>query len=276
MPPAGDEISRLAQTLNEMLARLQAAVEHERRFVADASHELRTPLALLRTELDLALRRPRSREELESALRSAADETQRLSRLAEDLLLIARADQGPLPIRQEDVAVEDLLARRRDAIREPGELARARASSQRERAARRCRPASRRPGAREPRGQRPHARRGHGRASGRGARRLRRASRQRRRLRVSRPGSGTAPSTASAVPTRRAAAAGRGSGSRSWSSSPARTAAAPVSATPRREERTCGSRFRLRVSGPSSRSRLYLSPRVEGLTRLTSVVDQEA
>jgi signal transduction histidine kinase len=110
VPPAGDEISRLAQTLNEMLARLQAAVEHERRFVADASHELRTPLALLRTELDLALRRPRSREELESALRSAADETQRLSRLAEDLLLIARADQGPLPIRREVVAAEDLLS----------------------------------------------------------------------------------------------------------------------------------------------------------------------
>ena len=93
-----------------MLARLQAAVEHERRFVADASHELRTPLALLRTELDLALRRPRSREELESALRSAAIETQRLSRLADDLLLIARADQGPLPIRREVLAAGDLLA----------------------------------------------------------------------------------------------------------------------------------------------------------------------
>jgi signal transduction histidine kinase len=110
VPPAGDEVSRLAVTLNEMLARLQAAVEHERRFVADASHELRTPLALLQTELDLALRRPRSREELESALRSAAEETQRLSRLAEDLLLIARADQGPLPVRLEDVAAADLLA----------------------------------------------------------------------------------------------------------------------------------------------------------------------
>jgi two-component system, OmpR family, sensor kinase len=110
VPPAGDEVSRLAQTLNEMLARLQAAVEHERRFVADASHELRTPLALLQTELDLALRRPRSREELENALRSAADDTQRLSRLADDLLLIARADQGPLPIRREVVAAGDLLA----------------------------------------------------------------------------------------------------------------------------------------------------------------------
>jgi two-component system, OmpR family, sensor kinase len=110
VPPSGDEVSRLAQTLNEMLARLQAAVEHERRFVADASHELRTPLALLRTELDLALRRPRSREELESALRSAADETQRLSRLADALLLIARADQGQLPIQRTVVAAEELLA----------------------------------------------------------------------------------------------------------------------------------------------------------------------
>jgi signal transduction histidine kinase len=109
VPEARDEISRLARTLNEMLTRLHAAFEHERRFVADASHELRTPLALLRTELDLALRRPRSREELESALRSAAEETQRLSRLADDLLLIARADQGPLPIRREPVAASDLL-----------------------------------------------------------------------------------------------------------------------------------------------------------------------
>ena len=109
VPPAGDEISRLATTLNDMLARLQSAVEHERRFVADASHELRTPLALLRTELDLALRRPRSREELEGALRSAAEETLRLSRLADDLLLIARADQGSLPVRREVVPVGDLL-----------------------------------------------------------------------------------------------------------------------------------------------------------------------
>jgi two-component system, OmpR family, sensor kinase len=110
VPPSGDEISRLAVTLNDMLARLHAAVEHERRFVADASHELRTPLALLQTELELALRRPRSREELEDALRSASEETHRLVRLAEDLLLIARADQGPLPIRREVVEADRLLA----------------------------------------------------------------------------------------------------------------------------------------------------------------------
>jgi two-component system OmpR family sensor kinase len=110
VPRSRDEISRLATTLNEMLARLEAAFEHERRFVANASHELRTPLAMLRTELELALRRPRSHQELEAAVRSAAQETNRLSQLAEDLLLIARADQGALPIRPERIAVDDLFA----------------------------------------------------------------------------------------------------------------------------------------------------------------------
>jgi heavy metal sensor kinase len=109
VPSTHDEISRLAETLNDMLARLEAAFEHERRFVADASHELRTPLALLRTELDLALRRRRTAAELEDALRSAAEETERLSRLAEDLLLIARSDQGGLPVRREPLAVQELL-----------------------------------------------------------------------------------------------------------------------------------------------------------------------
>ena len=109
VPRGGDEISRLATTLNDMLTRLRASFEHERRFVADASHELRTPLALLRTELELALRRPRAPQELEAALRSAFDETVRLSRLADDLLLIARAEQGSLPIRRRDVDAETLL-----------------------------------------------------------------------------------------------------------------------------------------------------------------------
>src|SRR5690242_2887861 len=92
-----------------MLGRLEGALEHERRFVADASHELRTPLALLRTELEVALRRPRTREELEAALRSATEETERLTRLAEDLLLIARGDQDGLPIRRANVSAGDLL-----------------------------------------------------------------------------------------------------------------------------------------------------------------------
>jgi signal transduction histidine kinase len=116
VPTGRDEIARLASTLNEMLARLEtafeherAAIEHERRFISDASHELRTPLALLQTELEVALRRPRPRGELEAALRSAAEETERLTRLAADLLLIARSDQGQLPIRREPVAASALL-----------------------------------------------------------------------------------------------------------------------------------------------------------------------
>jgi two-component system OmpR family sensor kinase len=113
-PRAKDEIGALAQTLNDMLARLEAAVEHERRFVADASHELRTPLALLRAELELALRHPRSRTELEAAIRSAAEETERLTRLAEDLLLIARGDEGRLPIRRELLRSTALLEGVRD------------------------------------------------------------------------------------------------------------------------------------------------------------------
>jgi len=109
VPAGGDEVSRLATTLNDMLSRLEAAFEHERQFVSNASHELRTPLAMLRTELDLALRRPRTQAELEDALRSAAHETNRLSRLAEDLLLIARVDQDALPIRPERLDVEELF-----------------------------------------------------------------------------------------------------------------------------------------------------------------------
>jgi two-component system OmpR family sensor kinase len=111
VPRSRDEISRLATTLNDMLSRLHEAFEHERRFLADASHELRTPLALLRAELELALRRPRSAGELTDALRSAAEETERLSRLAEDLLLLARADQGGgLPVRSKQTSAAELLA----------------------------------------------------------------------------------------------------------------------------------------------------------------------
>jgi signal transduction histidine kinase len=108
VPRTRDEIGDLATTLNDMLGRLEAALEHERRFVADASHELRTPLALLKAELDLALRRPRTAQELRAAVASAAEETDRLVRLAEDLLLIAQADQH-LPLRIETLDVADLV-----------------------------------------------------------------------------------------------------------------------------------------------------------------------
>ena len=110
LPAAHDEIHRLGETLNEMLDRLGSALERERAFVADASHELRTPLALLKAELELATRQQRSHEELERALRSAADETDRLVRLAEDLLLVARADRGKLPLQPSHLKARELLA----------------------------------------------------------------------------------------------------------------------------------------------------------------------
>jgi signal transduction histidine kinase len=96
VPPADDEISRLATTFNELLARLHEALDRERQFVADAGHELRTPLSLLTTELELALRRPRSNTELTTALRSALDDVERLSRLAR-AMLAATADRPRRP-----------------------------------------------------------------------------------------------------------------------------------------------------------------------------------
>jgi heavy metal sensor kinase len=109
IPAADDEIARLGRTLNAMLGRLEDAFARERAFVADASHELRTPLAILKGELELALRDGRSAAELEAALRSAAEETDRLVQLAEDLLVIARSDQGRLPIRRAEVDAAEVL-----------------------------------------------------------------------------------------------------------------------------------------------------------------------
>jgi signal transduction histidine kinase len=109
VPPTGDEIARLGTTLNEMLERLGEALEHERAFVADASHELRTPLAILRTELELALAKGRSPEELRAALASAAEETDRLNQLSEDLLTIAQTERGDLPLRLGRVEAREIF-----------------------------------------------------------------------------------------------------------------------------------------------------------------------
>jgi heavy metal sensor kinase len=122
VPQTQDEVSRLGETLNEMLTRIADGLARERRFVADASHELRTPLALLKTELELALRRARSREELEAAVRAAAENTERLSRIADDLLLLARAEQGRVPIRREPVDVSDVLEAVAERFRPRAEL----------------------------------------------------------------------------------------------------------------------------------------------------------
>ena len=106
---SADEIGALGRTLNAMLDRVEAAVARERRLVGDASHELRTPLTTLRAEVELALRGDRSREELYAALQSAAEEARRMSRLADDLLVLARADHGRLPLNAEPLPVREVL-----------------------------------------------------------------------------------------------------------------------------------------------------------------------
>jgi heavy metal sensor kinase len=94
VPTSGDEIRRLSETWNGMLARLEAAVKRLSQFTADASHELRTPIALIRTTAELTLRRERSPETYREALRQVLLESERTTRLVEDLLLLARADAG--------------------------------------------------------------------------------------------------------------------------------------------------------------------------------------
>ena len=113
VPEARDEVRRLGETLNEMLERLDEGLARERRFVADAGHELRTPLALLRTELELALRRERSPEELAAAIRSATEEVERLIRLAEALLVLDRSGEAALRLEELDAReLLDAVARR--------------------------------------------------------------------------------------------------------------------------------------------------------------------
>ena len=104
-----DEIARLGTTLNAMLAGLERSFERERAFVADASHELRTPLAILKTEIELALRAGRTHDELVAALRSAGEETDRLAELADALLIIARADGGGLALAPAPLSSDELL-----------------------------------------------------------------------------------------------------------------------------------------------------------------------
>jgi two-component system, OmpR family, sensor kinase len=94
VPATGDEIAALADTMNGLLDRLAQALARQRAFTADAGHELRTPLTALKAELELAARPGKSREALTDAVRAAAGDTDRLIRLAEDLLLLARADEG--------------------------------------------------------------------------------------------------------------------------------------------------------------------------------------
>ena len=109
VPEVNDELGRLGTTLNEMLERLEAAIERERRFVDDASHELRTPLALHRAELELALRYGEDADALRASINSAIEEVDRLVALAEALLVVARSGEEGLALAREPVAAGDLF-----------------------------------------------------------------------------------------------------------------------------------------------------------------------
>lgn len=108
VPAAEDEIARLAVTMNEMLDRLQAGQETQRRFVADASHELRSPIASLMAALDVIMADESGRSAPELHLVMEA-ETERMRRLVEDLLLLAKADDTGLRIQRTDVDLDDLV-----------------------------------------------------------------------------------------------------------------------------------------------------------------------
>jgi heavy metal sensor kinase len=114
VPATGDELARLTEVLNTMLARLESAVKTLSQFVADASHELRTPLAVIRTTAELALRRARAPESYRDSLREVALEAERMTRLVEDLLFLARSDTdaASMPLAAVDVrgVMQDVCA----------------------------------------------------------------------------------------------------------------------------------------------------------------------
>lgn len=108
VPPAHDEVRDLAETFNEMIARLERTFEQQRRFVADASHELRTPVAAIQSLTDVALLQPEAPQNYTHILREVNSEAQRLGHLIHELLALARADEGRLPIERERVLLDEL------------------------------------------------------------------------------------------------------------------------------------------------------------------------
>ena len=111
LPAARDEIRRLGETLNEMLDRLGRSFERERRFVSDASHELRTPVAVIKAELEGALRAGGHAPQVREALVASVEECDHLAQLAEDLLILARSSEGQLPVRPEPLELREQLER---------------------------------------------------------------------------------------------------------------------------------------------------------------------
>lgn len=111
VPAAKDEISLLSNTLNQMLERIDKAFASVRAFTGNASHELRTPIALLRTEIEVALYKPRASEEYRDTLSRMHQETLQMGNLVENLLALARADGGAEVLRMVPIEMQPLLLR---------------------------------------------------------------------------------------------------------------------------------------------------------------------
>jgi len=109
IPATKDEIQKLAETFNDMLERLDSAFMAQRRLFADLSHELKTPLTILKGEFEVILKRARSNDEYQGALRSALEETNRVIRLAENLLILAKFDSKEISPKKDKVDLTGLL-----------------------------------------------------------------------------------------------------------------------------------------------------------------------
>jgi heavy metal sensor kinase len=110
VPRTRDELHRLATTLNAMLERLEQGVADKRRFVADASHELRTPLAVMRAELEVGLQETDLSQEARDVLGSSVEEVDRMARIVDNLLTLARIDEGKLRLLRTDVSLSPAIA----------------------------------------------------------------------------------------------------------------------------------------------------------------------
>jgi heavy metal sensor kinase len=104
-----DELGELVRTFNMMLARLESTFGSLHRFTADASHELRAPLSVMRSQVEVALNRPREPADYQRVLKSVLDQVQHLTRISDQLLLIARADAGELHAELERIDVVDFI-----------------------------------------------------------------------------------------------------------------------------------------------------------------------
>jgi heavy metal sensor kinase len=112
-----DEVAALAQTLNQMLARIEHEVDKQHRLVADTSHELRTPLAAMRSEIDVSLRADDLPLAARDVLESVREEVDRMSATVDDLLILASADEGALALARETTDMHDLAARAAGSLR---------------------------------------------------------------------------------------------------------------------------------------------------------------